>query len=308
MNYSGSTSVSVRFHGVRGSIPCAARAMARYGGNTSCVEIRSGHQLLILDAGTGIRNLGKDLTAEFGARAIDASLLISHTHWDHIQGLPFFGPAYSAQNRVCILAAQGKGSLLAQALKEQMKPTHFPVGFERLTGVSEIAELGSNQTHLGNFLVSVVGLNHPGGCAGFRIESNGKSIGYFPDHEPYIGGSTEAKSRQTALIDFVRNMDLLIMDTQFSEREFQKHTGWGHGCLPESVALALKGNVRQLALFHHDPSHNDDEIDAMVQAAQELAHGTQLTVFGASESKTIALKLASALPPESATPNVLATA
>jgi phosphoribosyl 1,2-cyclic phosphodiesterase len=307
MNYSDSTSLSVRFRGVRGSIPSAAREMSRYGGNTSCVEIRAGDQILILDAGTGIRNLGRDLAAEFGARPIDASLLISHTHWDHIQGLPFFGPAYCPRNRFRIIAANGRRTLLEQALKGQMGPMYFPVGFERMSGVSEIGELAADHSLLGNFLVDVVALNHPGGCAGFRIETNGKTIGYIPDHEPYNNGSEEARSRQAALVDFVRNMDLLILDTQFSEAEFQKHVGWGHGCLPDSVALAMKGNVRQLALFHHDPSHTDEQVDRMVETARKLTRGTDLVVFGASENKTIALTCAHTTKAELAAQNVLAT-
>ena len=135
--------LTVRFRGVRGSIPSASPQMSRYGGNTSCVEVRSGDQLLILDAGTGIRNLGEDLRAEFGARAISASLLISHTHWDHIQGLPFFAPAYSAKNSIRIIAANGRRAALERALRNQMGPMYFPVGLERMSGLGEIAELAS---------------------------------------------------------------------------------------------------------------------------------------------------------------------
>jgi phosphoribosyl 1,2-cyclic phosphodiesterase len=282
--------------------------MSRYGGNTSCVEVRSGDELLILDAGTGIRNLGEDLRVEFGARAIRASLLISHTHWDHIQGLPFFAPAYSANNSIRIIAANGRRAALVHALKNQMDPMYFPVGLERMSALGEIAELASDHTRIGNFSIDVVALNHPGGCAGFRIEANGTAIGYLPDHEPYKNGSGGADSKQTALIDFVRDLDLLILDTQFTETEYQKHIAWGHGSLPESVALAMNGNVRRLALFHHDPSHNDEQITQMVEAARKLASGTRLIVFGASENEATVLESARTSTTELAAHNSFATA
>jgi phosphoribosyl 1,2-cyclic phosphodiesterase len=291
----------VRFRGVRGSIPSANPKMLRYGGNTSCVEVRSGNELLILDAGTGIRNLGENLRAEFGARPISASLLISHTHWDHIQGLPFFAPAYSPANSIRIIAPTGRRASLEHALRNQMDPKYFPVGLEQMRGLREIGEFASDRAHVGNFSVDLVALNHPGGCAGFRIEANGNAIGYLPDHEPFKNGS----ARQTALVDFVRDLDLLILDTQFTETEYQRHIAWGHGSLPESVALAMDGNVRRLALFHHDPSHNDEQIDQMVEAAQKLASGTRLVVFGASENETIVLESARA---ELAAQNSFATA
>ncbi len=287
-----SSALTVRFRGVRGSIPSTSREMSRYGGNTSCVEVRCGGELLILDAGTGIRNLGDDLATKFGASAINATLLISHTHWDHIQGLPFFGPAYSVQNRIRIIAPHGRRDVLERALRNQMGPMCFPVGFERMSGVSEITELAHDRTHLGNFSVSSIALNHPGGCAGFRIEANGHAIGYLPDHEPYQDGVGLADSRQTALTDFVQNLDLLILDTQYTQAEYQKRIAWGHGCLQESVSLAKTGNVRRLALFHHDPSHDDEQIDQMVETAQKLANATQIVVFGASEDETIVLESA----------------
>ena len=308
MTASNSTALTVRFRGVRGSIPSAGRQMFRYGGNTSCIEVRCGGQLLILDAGTGIRSLGEDLCAEFGERAIHASLLISHTHWDHIQGLPFFAPAYRAQNRIRIIAANGRRIVLEQALKDQMGPIYFPVGLERMSGVSEITELASDHARLGNFSVDVIALNHPGGCAGFRIQANGNSIGYLPDHEPYENGGNGAAAREAALVDFVRDLDLLILDTQYTEAKYQRHVGWGHGSLPQSVALAIKANVRQLALFHHDPSHDDDQIDHMVEAAQNMASATRLVVFGASEHAPIVIESARMEAAELVPQNFFATA
>ena len=305
---SNPNALTIRFRGVRGSIPCTNPQMSRYGGNTSCVEVRNGDQLLILDAGTGIRGLGENLRAEFGSRAISASLLISHTHWDHIQGLPFFAPAYSSENNIRIIAPAGRLAAMEHALRNQMDPIYFPVGFEQMNGLREIAELVSDHARVGSFSVDVVVLNHPGGCVGFRIEANGVAIGYLPDHEPYKNANGGADTRQIALIDFVRELDLLILDTQFTETEYQRHITWGHGSLPESVALAINGNVRRLALFHHDPSHNDEQIDQMVEAARKLASRTRLIVFGASENGTTVIESASSPTAELAAQNSFATA
>jgi phosphoribosyl 1,2-cyclic phosphodiesterase len=233
---------------------------------------------------------------EFGARAIEANLLISHTHWDHIQGLPFFTPAYSPRNRIRIIAAHGRRTLLEHALREQMGPLYFPLGFERLSGVSEIVELPTNCTRLGNFLITVTALNHPGGCSGFRIECNGTAVAYLPDHEPYRHGQAAADLRHAALVDFARDVNLLILDTQYTEAEYENHRSWGHGSLPDSVAFAIKANVRQLALFHHDPSHNDEQIDEMVEAARELARATPLVIFGARENQILTLEPTSHAP------------
>lgn len=292
----GLTTISVRCRGVRGSTPSPGLRTARYGGNTSCVELRAGAEILILDAGSGIRALGADLNAEFGTRPIEATLLISHTHWDHIQGFPFFTPAFAAKNRIRLLAPKGAGATLKRALSNQMDPIHFPVGLDQMTGFNGIEELRSDKVTLGAFAVDVTRLNHPGGCAGFRIEANGGSLAYLPDHEPYgnryLCGerSSLAKAQTEALVQFVRGVDLLIVDSQYTDAEYAQHRGWGHGCLHHSVELAVNADVRQLLLFHHDPGHDDDQIDAMLEGARNLAGpAASLLVMGASENELIEL-------------------
>lgn len=293
MNPAPADSMTVKFHGVRGSTPSPGPATARYGGNTSCVEVRAGDEILILDAGTGIRELGDDLVEEFGSGTVTATLLISHTHWDHIQGLPFLAPAYFAHNRIRVVGTNGRRVMLERALRNQMNPMHFPVGLDEMRGLTGVEELASDRTQLGKVSISVIELNHPGGCAGFRIETDGASIGYLPDHEPYRSGGSESSAavdpRRKALVDFVRDVDLLILDTQYTEAEYQHRIGWGHGCLPESVALAVEARVKRLALFHHDPWHDDHQIDQMIEAAQTLAGASPLVVQGSVENETIIL-------------------
>jgi phosphoribosyl 1,2-cyclic phosphodiesterase len=267
---------------------------AQYGGNTSCIEVRAGSEILILDAGTGIRSLGADLTKEFGSRPIHASILISHTHWDHIQGLPFFAPAFAANNRIRVIAPGNQAATLKRALANQMEPIHFPVGVEHMAGLGEVEELVSETAVIGAFKIGVTELNHPGGCAGFRVEANGVSLAYLPDHEPFYARGTVPKNaaaqlRTEALIEFVREVDVLILDAQYTSAEYPQRIGWGHGCLPETVGLARKAGVKHLVLFHHDPSHDDDQVDAMVETSRELARPTEMLISAAKETDTIIL-------------------
>lgn len=310
MSNTGSAALTVRFRGVRGSTPAPAREMMRYGGNTSCVEVRFGDELLILDAGTGIRNLGNDLVTEFGAQSIQANLFISHTHWDHIQGLPFFAPAYLPHHRIKILGAKGTGAKLERALRNQMDPMHFPAGLDLMSGFTGVSELDSDQSRLGNLFISVISLNHPGGCAGFRIEANGAALAYLPDHEPYRSESGElgrtGAARRAALVEFLHGVDLLILDTQYTEQEYPRRIGWGHGCLPDSVALAVDSHVHRLAFFHHDPSHEDTHIDEMVSEARAMATSSRLIIQGAAESETIRLRGKSFLTAPAASPAAVA--
>jgi phosphoribosyl 1,2-cyclic phosphodiesterase len=287
-------SMKIRFHGVRGSTPSPGPMTTRYGGNTSCVEVRTDSEILILDAGTGIRSLGAALLREFGSRPIPATILISHTHWDHIQGLPFFAPAFAAKNRIRVVAAKNQVGTLNRALENQMEPIHFPVGLERMPGLCAVEELASDTAVIGAFTIGVTQLNHPGGCAGFRIEANGASLAYLPDHEPFysraLGPKNRvAESRTEALIEFLQEVDLLILDAQYTAAEYPQRTGWGHGCLPDTLALAMAAGAKQLALFHHDPAHDDDYIDAMVDEARQMAGAANIIVSAASENAPIVL-------------------
>ncbi|MEO8044913.1 MAG: MBL fold metallo-hydrolase [Spartobacteria bacterium] len=288
----------VRFWGVRGSIPCPGPETVGYGGNTSCVELRLGNEVIILDAGSGIRPLGLSLTRELAEQSLDLTLLISHTHWDHIQGLPFFRPAYAPSNRIRIMGAAGTRARLQAALVSQMDPLQFPIALDSLAGIAAIDEFDSGTTTLGSFEVRTISLNHPGGCTGFRLTAEGVNIAYLPDHEPYQAAlessdpnvAAAAESAQSALLEFLEDCDLLILDSQYDRTEYPSHIGWGHGCLDESVALALRARVGSLFLFHHDPEHADEKIDAMLaQARRQVAEsGSQMRVEAACERTQLA--------------------
>lgn len=306
-----SLGLTVRFRGVRGSIPSPGRETARYGGNTSSVELRCDGRLLILDAGSGIRSLGNDLQREFGNEPIHADVLISHAHWDHIQGFPFFSPAYSDRNRIRVWQSQRFTPQLGLALRGQMQSLHFPIGLEQMRGLIGIEELDPESMRLGPYTIRTIALNHPGGCIGFRIETPYGSIAYFPDHEPFRKptGNRSDLQRQHELINFLNRTDLLILDTQYTEEEYTRHMGWGHGCLPDSVALAADANVGQLSLFHHDPGHRDYQIDLMLETARKLPMAAGLNISAAAEMETVLLSpspVARCLPNESGLPAVFA--
>ncbi len=293
-----SPALSVHFWGVRGSIPTPGPETVGYGGNTSCVELRFGDEHLILDAGSGIRRLGLALAREFAQRPLVTTLLLSHTHWDHIQGLPFFRPAYDRANQLRILGAPGTRAKIRAARSAQMDPIEFPVPLQSLAGIATIDEFASDSILLGNFAIHTIGLNHPGGCTGFRIEAGQCTVAYLPDHEPYRlamesgdpATAAPAQKAESKLRDFLEGCDLLILDSQYDRADYPSHVGWGHGCLDDSVALALRAHVGQLVLFHHDPEHDDRKIDAMLaQARQQVAEaGARLHITAARELEQVA--------------------
>lgn len=282
--------LSIRFWGVRGSIPAPDAANLRYGGNTSCLEVRSGGELIILDAGSGLRSLGIELERQAQGRPIEGSLLLSHTHWDHIQGLPFFSPGYDARNHIGLFVGPEQADRIVQGLRDQMSPLHFPVRFEDMAGLGAVEEFGAQHNTLGSFSVATFPLNHPGGCTGFRLNAHGKVIAYLPDHEPFGSATPEALASQQALIEFTKDVDLLVLDTQYTADEYAARRGWGHGSLPESVDLAIAANARALVLFHHDPLHHDGQIDAMLAMARQRARGAGLTITAAQEGETVELQ------------------
>lgn len=276
---------TIKFWGVRGSIPTPGRGTVRYGGNTTCVEVRTGEDIIVLDAGTGLRLLGQSLLAEFKRHPLNLTLLISHTHWDHIQGLPFFAPLYDARCRLRILGGEGARKGLVEALTGQMESTYFPVPFANLPSNIEIEELQEFNFAVGSILVRAQRANHPCFCVGYRLFSPDGLVCFFPDTEPH----REGEDRE--MIDFIRDADVLILDSQYSRAEYQRHTGWGHGCVEDSVALALIADVKKLVLFHHDPGHDDRMIDNFVRHARALVKkaGGKLKVEAAREGMAIHL-------------------
>jgi phosphoribosyl 1,2-cyclic phosphodiesterase len=286
--------VFVQFWGTRGSIPTSGHQTRKFGGNTSCVEIRVGDMLLVCDAGTGIRELGLDVAAR-SSDPIEAHLFFSHMHWDHIQGFPFFVPAYVAANTLCVYETAPGEERIARLLHGQMRSEYFPVGFSELGSKIVTRHLDeSGATTIGAVRVACFEQVHPGRSFAYSFEHEGKKIVYATDSE--LDATVRASERiekhpdelrevPEALIHFVAGADLLIADAQYSDEEYPQKMGWGHARANTAVDLALQAHVKQCALFHHDPLHTDAQVDEIIEQGRERVEnaGAALTVFGARD-------------------------
>ncbi len=289
----------VRFWGVRGSIPTPGPETAHYGGNTSCVEMRVNGKLVILDAGSGLRALGVELMKEFGKKALDITLLLTHTHWDHIQGFPFFAAAYNPKNKVRVLGYEGSSKCIETCFSVQMENPFFPIRLTQMPGNLNFELQEEMQFELGDVKVFAHFTNHPGVTVAYRIESGKSKVIYMPDHEAYSrmrlhsAKAPEAvaevasfsQAEEDRLQTFLQGADVLIMDSQYTPEEYESHIGWGHSCFEDSVSTAIKAGIKKFFLFHHDPTHSDEAISRMVARARKLVteHKSDLIVESARE-------------------------
>jgi phosphoribosyl 1,2-cyclic phosphodiesterase len=261
---------TVRFWGTRGSIATPGQATIKYGGNTACTEVRCGDQLLILDAGTGIRVLGLSLVSEFQKKPIKGHLFVGHTHWDHIQGFPFFAPAFNPNNEFTIYSLHGGEKPLESVFRGQMDCDYFPVPLGEMKAKLKFCELES-EVHLGEIKVSYTFLNHPGLAVGFRISFAGRSLVYLSDHENYgysPGGTSSSNPMDLEIARFAENADLLISEAQYTEEEYEQKKGWGHSTFLDALERAAQAKVKRLAIFHHDPAHDDEFLDGILEFCQ----------------------------------------
>ena len=290
----------VRFWGTRGSIATPGPRTLGYGGNTACVEVRCGSDVLIFDAGTGIRELGAALVQETHGEPITVHLFISHTHWDHIQGFPFFLPAYQPTTTIHVYGSPGQGRSLERILRGQMDADYFPVALGDLSATIDVQEFRGGEFRIGDAQITAMYLNHPGMNLGYRVSHGGRSVVYATDNEPYrytldhLAGRSEAGREFGGRLDeefvrFVAGADLYIGEAQYTDEEYPAKIGWGHSSLSATVEVALKAQVKRLALFHHDPMHGDEVVSAMVEVAQRLiaAQLSPLQCFAAREGQTL---------------------
>ena len=294
------SSARLRLWGVRGSIPVPGPSTLRYGGNTTCVEFRADGEIIVLDAGSGIRALGNELEREFNSKSIHVTMLSTHAHWDHIQGLPFFTPAYHEKNSLRLLGYKGVGGGFGAILSRQMAVPFFPVRLRDLPCDLSIQELTDMEFSVGPVRVRSRFVNHPGNCVGYRLDAGAVSIAFVPDNEPYefrklhaeaCARATPEQARKFAvterakLVEFLSGADILFLDAQYTDEEYQQHIGWGHGSLTTSVDLAVDAKVKKLLLFHHDPNHDDDTIDKMIDKARQLGRErrSKMEIDGARE-------------------------
>src|SRR5437868_15212836 len=289
---------TVTFWGTRGSIPPPGAHTARYGGNTPCVAVEGtggtdGHgQLVILDAGTGIRALGLKL-AERHNGAVQAEILLSHAHWDHIQGLPHFKPCFAPGNTVRIWGSRQGTTSLEAILRQQMDPAVFPVPLDALSAQLTVQHVDTDEFSIGEFRVQTIKLRHPGTTLGFRLTpaKGGPGMAYVTDNELGLGGEYEvSKTWRRDFVTFLKGVDLLIHDAMYTPKELEQHRGWGHSTYEEAVTLAQDAGAKKLVLFHHEPEHDDREMDDFLAAARKFAKTRGgLEVVAAQEGMKVTL-------------------
>lgn len=294
----------IRFWGTRGSLPKPGETTLRYGGNTSCVEVRtSAGTLLVLDCGTGAHGLGQALLTS-SESPLAGHLLITHTHWDHIQGFPFFAPLFIPGTAWDIYAPGGLGRRLEDTLAGQMAYPYFPITLEQLGATIRYHDLVEGAFDLGDLHITARYLNHPALTLGYRLEVGDCTVVYATDHEPHgphhpdAADLAGALSRSLAVhredrghIEFLAEADLVIHDAQYTAEEYPQKVGWGHSPVEYAVDIALAARAKRLALFHHDPLRDDASLDRVVGACQQriAAWGGDLDVFAAAEGQVIEL-------------------
>jgi phosphoribosyl 1,2-cyclic phosphodiesterase len=265
----------LRLWGTRGSCPSPGPSTVRYGGNTTCVEVRSddGH-LCILDAGTGIRELGRSLVESANGRPIHGDLFFSHAHWDHIQGLPFFTPAFQSGNHFRLFGAPTLLQSLEVVLRQQMSPVVFPVAFDDLHARIEFRELTGYRAVQNGIEINAISVRHPGGALGFRLSpsgATGRCVVFIPDNElDQFGDSAPGAPTREELIRFAHGAKVLIHDAMYTGAEYMDHRGWGHSSYRDAVDFAIAAEVQALVLFHHEPDRSDDALETQLAMVREM--------------------------------------
>ncbi len=271
----------VTFHGVRGSTPCHGDDTVRYGGNTACVSVSvEGEKPLLLDLGTGLRYFGRQWTSTNSA-PFDGHALVTHLHWDHVQGLPFFFPMLVSGARFVVHGPRQDDSSFADAMGRIIHPPTFPVTLAEFAGDVEFRDVTDSEFSIGGFRVTARSVPHIGPTVGYRIEHGGRVVAYVSDHQQPVDGSF---SVPPSVRELAEGADLLIHDAQYTKAEFDKKRHWGHCTQDFAVALAASCSVKRLALFHHDPERTDDQLDAY-----EPCGSGSTEVFAAAEGLTVTL-------------------
>lgn len=300
--------MKLKFWGVRGSIPTPGKHTVRYGGNTPCLELRlDDDKLIMFDAGTGIRSFGDDLINK--GESVNGYLLITHPHWDHIQGFPFFKPAFISGNELTIIGTERAEKSLSEIIAEQMNRIYFPVQLHALKAkinFMPIREEGEFKIY--DATVKTLYVNHPGFTVAYRVEFRGKTLVYVSDNEPYDRAAAaslvnfesivkekfdaETGDPNQRVFDFCRDADVLIHDATYTPEEYIDRVGWGHSHYLFTLRVAAEANVKRLYLFHHDQNHSDDKVDDILKKCKKevKTRGYRFDCDAAMENMVISIE------------------
>jgi phosphoribosyl 1,2-cyclic phosphodiesterase len=299
--------MKLKLWGVRGSIPTPGKHTVRYGGNTPCLELRlDDDSLVIFDAGTGIRNFGDDLINN--GESVNGYLLISHPHWDHIQGFPFFKPAFISGNELTIYGTERPEKSLSEIISEQMNRIYFPVQLHELKAKLNFRPIKEEgEIKIRDCVVKTLYVNHPGFTIGYRLEYNGKTLVYISDNEPYdrevaaslsnfepaVKAKFESKKGDPnqRVFDFCEGADVLLHDATYTPEEYIDRVGWGHSHYLFTLRVAAEANVKRLYLFHHEPNHSDDKVDDILKKCKKevKTRGYRFECEAAAENMVISI-------------------
>ena len=286
--------LTLRFWGTRGSIPTPGPSTVRYGGNTPCVELRTEDGwLVILDAGTGIRELGRKLLEEADGRPIKGDIFLTHAHWDHIQGIPFFAPLFRKGNHFTIWGSRSLQTSIDRVVRDQMSPVVFPVAFEELQARIDFEELAEEKRECNGYEVAALAVRHPGGALGYRF-TDGKDwkrgLVYVSDNELSPRATyDDLPGWRKRFVEFARGAAILVHDTTYSQGEYDSFVGWGHSTHEDAVEFALEAEVEKLVLFHHRPERTDDDVERCLEKCRGYVKraGSRLEVVAAAEGMSL---------------------
>lgn len=274
--------MKLKFWGCRGSIPVPDSRMIKYGGNTSCIEVElEPDKRLIIDAGTGIRKLGEHLSLK---KIYNLDIFITHSHWDHIQGFPFFTPIYDKNFKINLFGCTDSYKKLKTIFEQQMAHEYFPISFSELKSNINFVESCGTQYNIQSSLIKTIRTNHPIYTTGLRIEQNGKTFVFITDNEIY---AQEKVTSEKDFISFCKNADYLIHDAQYTDEEYEKRKGWGHSTFEQVLKLSREMDIYKIGFFHHDPNRKDDELDKIVQKFQ--SENKDIKIFAVKELDEIEL-------------------
>jgi phosphoribosyl 1,2-cyclic phosphodiesterase len=281
--------VELTFYGARGSCPCAGERYKRYGGNTASVLLRtSSDELIVLDLGTGLRALGAAVSSDHpsGGPPVHATALLTHLHFDHILGLPFFGPLRHEDSVFEVYGPRQSEGDLCGVLGDVVRPPFFPVPLQRILSDLRFHDLADGEVFaIGDAKIRARVVRHPGVTLGYRIEADGQSMAYLPDHQQPAKG----EACDEGALELCEGVDVLVHDAQYTDFELEHKQDWGHSTVDFAVEVACRSRVRHLVLFHHDPSHDDADLDEMLERAEKLAAPHGVTVTSAREGATFRL-------------------